>query len=239
MKIAVVDDTEADRRHLAACLDQYSRQAGLNYSLTTFPSGDEFLRKEDFNSDLIFLDIYMNGTSGMDTAIAIRQQNKDCFLIFTTTSADFAAKSYRVRAFDYLVKPYSYEQFAETMGLLDKDLVSSSSFIQVKANRMQVRIRCQDIIFADYYNHYVCIHTVKEPIRSLMPFEELEKKLAAYPQFLVCNRNCLLNMEQVVSVPKDGFKMSSGEVLTIKRGSEKELRQHYADFLFTKLNQLK
>ena len=239
MRIAVVDDMQSDRQQLNDCLDKYCRQAGLEYVLDSISSGEEFLKAGDFAYNLIFLDIYMSGMTGMEAATAIREHNKDCLLIFTTTSKDFAVESYRVRAFDYLVKPYTYEQFSETMNLFDKSVVSSSRFIEVKANRMVVRIRCQDIIFADYYNHYVSIHTTGETIRTLLPFEELEAKLAPYPQFLCCNRNCLINMDKVVSVLKDGFKMPSGECLTIKRGTEKELRQRYADYLFSKLNQKK
>ena len=36
----------------------------------------------------IYLDIYMNGSNGIDTAKELRRSDTDCLLVFTTTSTD-------------------------------------------------------------------------------------------------------------------------------------------------------
>ena len=60
--------------------------------------------------DVIFLDIYMDGMTGMDAARAIREIDRVVRIIFITTSTEFAVDSYEVSAFGYLLKPHSVEK---------------------------------------------------------------------------------------------------------------------------------
>ena len=43
----------------------------------------------------------------MDAARELRKTDADCLLVFTTTSTDHALEGFQVRAFHYLVKPFS------------------------------------------------------------------------------------------------------------------------------------
>ena len=129
----------------------------------------------------IFLDIYMPGLSGLETASEIRKLDTNCLLIFSTTSSDFAVKSFRVRAFDYLVKPYKYEQLAEIMSLAEKALNKSSRYIEVKESREMVKVLIRDILYADYDNHYIQIHTKENIIKTYLSFQDFAPLLLEYP----------------------------------------------------------
>lgn len=73
---------------------------------TRFSSGEEFLGAFTAGKyDLIFLDIYMDGITGMETAKRIRRADHGCRIIFITTSPEFAVESYDVSASFYLLKP--------------------------------------------------------------------------------------------------------------------------------------
>ena len=50
--------------------------------------------------------------NGMDTARELRQADTAVRLVFLTSSPEFALESYEVRAFDYLLKPVTYERLA-------------------------------------------------------------------------------------------------------------------------------
>lgn len=236
MQIAIVDDIKTEQDYLAAGISQFCREHNLTCAFSFFTSGEAFLQNGKYDYDLTFLDIFMAGMNGMETGQAIRQHNKDCLIIFTTTSADFAVSSYRIRAFDYLVKPYTYSRLYETLDLCYAKISSFSSYISLKANRLNLKVMCRDIIYADYGNHYVQIHTDNEILRSKMYFDELTELLKPYPQFLYCNRNCVVNMDKIVGMDKLGFQMENGECLPVKATSNKNLRQIYADYIFEKLN---
>ena len=44
MQIAIVDDRAEDRAELSACLENYMKKHQLDYTLTEFEDGDNFLK---------------------------------------------------------------------------------------------------------------------------------------------------------------------------------------------------
>ena len=60
MQIAIVDDRAEDREELSACLENYMKKHQLDYTLTEFEDGENFLNAAaQVNFQLIFMDIYM------------------------------------------------------------------------------------------------------------------------------------------------------------------------------------
>ena len=98
MNIAIIDDLKTDSDRLVGLIDTYMEQHRLQCrTMDLFSSGEAFL--DTFTSGkyhLIFLDIYMDGITGMETAKRIRQTDHDCRIIFITTSPEFAVESYNV-----------------------------------------------------------------------------------------------------------------------------------------------
>ena len=235
MRLAIIDDLVTEQEKLQGFLDRFCKEKQVECHVEKFSSGKEFLTRGDFAYDLLFLDIFMEELDGLETAAAFRQHNEKCLLIFTTTSKDCAIKSYRVRAFDYLVKPFTYQQFLESMLLVVKELNVLHQFIEVKEGYLIRKIACKDIIYVDYSNHYTHIHTTDAIISSHIPFEKIRERLVPYKQFLYCNRNCLLNMDQIQDVENNEFVMNNGERLATKRNEYNSLYQSYADYLFAKL----
>lgn len=237
LNIAIVDDLYADRHFLADLISRYCRQNRIVVQTALFESGETFLaRFTRGHFDIIFLDIYMNGIDGMQTAKEIRSIDPDCLLVFATTSERHAVSSFRVRAFDYLVKPYSYEQFEEVMRLCDAAFAKQARYIEVKEGRTLQKILLKDIVYTDYYNHYIQIHTKTQVIRTYISFRDFAPLLLKYPQFFCCYRNCIVNMDEVRLLDEKDFVMENGERVPISRSQRNEIRQQYADYIFETLN---
>ena len=90
-RIAVVDDLERDRAWLAEKLADYMARDRLEYELTAFASGEGFSAalEQGQRFNLVFMDIYMDGITGIEAAQALRARDMDCKLVFLTTSEDF------------------------------------------------------------------------------------------------------------------------------------------------------
>ena len=127
MKIAIVDDNEDDRKRLqeeiTKICDNKSRK---DFEITEFFSGEDFINLIEKNEnkkyfDIVFLDIYMNGITGIETAKKLRETDNQSKIIFITTSNEFASESYEVKAYDYLIKPFSKERILKTMERISED----------------------------------------------------------------------------------------------------------------------
>ena len=109
-------------------------------------------------------------------------------------------------------------------------------YIEVKESRIMTKIRLDDILYTDYFNHYIQIHLSERIVRTYMRFSDFSPMLLCYPQFICCFRNCIINMDKVTSLLKTDFVLSSGERLPITRNLRPQVQQEYADYQFRKLN---
>ena len=95
MRIAIVDDLDAERAQLKERLVRQLRARGTEAELLEFDSGEAFLAAENEQRfSAAFLDIYMEGLSGMEAAKELRKTDADCLLVFTTTSTDHALEGF-------------------------------------------------------------------------------------------------------------------------------------------------
>lgn len=237
MNIAIIEDSGQELSLLERYLQTYLSNRQVYRVIDTYTSGDAFLENWPSKSyDLIFLDILMDGISGIEVARKIRETDSECLLIFISSSKEYALQGFEVRAFDYLLKPLSEERFQRTMELCHNELAKHIRYIEVKESRTLVKIPLGEIIYTDYYNHYIQIHTSTRLIRSYQQFDVFSPLLLCYPQFLCCYRNCIVNMDHVASVDKHDFIMENGERVPITRGNRNAIYQQYADYQFLKIN---
>lgn len=233
MRISIVDDLAECREALTECLLRYFRvhYAGETPLIDKFESGDDFLSRffpETY--DLILIDQYMNGLSGMDTARKIRLADPLAVLVFVTTSREHAVDSYSVRASGYLVKPFTYEAFEATVELAGVEKIRSARFFRLQDEKIFLR----EIFWCDRDGHYTQIHTARRGVlRFRTPFAELEEILSPYPQFLHCYRGCVINLERVNRIDEiDTFLLDSGEQILFSQRNRKKIETAYHTWLF-------
>ena len=106
----------------------------------------------------------------------------------------------------------------------------------MKEGYLMTRILVTDIMYVDYHNHYIQIHTSTCQIRSYMSFGEFAPMLDPYPQFLWCYRNCMVNMDYIESFDSSDFILNTGERLPIAKARKQEITQAYANYIFDYVN---
>ncbi len=237
MTAAIVDDLIKDIKILEENLKRYCQEHKIHMQVLRFTNESAFLQSlESTEYSLVFLDIYMEHETGIRLARHLRKHSPKCQIIFTTASREHALEAFRVRALDYLVKPYTYEELVEAMKRFEETAGKFAHFIEVKEGRYQTRIMIDDILYTDYSNHYIQIHTTSCVVRSYMSFGDFAPMLEPYPQFLWCYRNCLVNMDHIESLEERDFLMKNKERVPISKARKNEVTQAYANFLFDYVN---
>ncbi len=237
MIIAVVEDSSADRERAAACLRRFWRERDEVdcLSVMTYSSGDEFIAAlSPGQFALVLMDCRMEGADGLEAAQALRRCDKETALIFITSSRDYAVDGYQVAAAGYLVKPYTYEAFAQALTL---------AWPRVPGRRARLRLTTveeepvflDEIVFCDIEKHYCQIHLIgPEVLRVRMTFSNLMKELSSYPQFLPCFRGCVVNMDHIRKMEDLNFLMDTEERVPFRKKEHAKLLQQYSNYLFDK-----
>lgn len=233
IKVAILDNHQQDMEVLLDCLNRYSENNKLSFTIECFNSEETFVRSFAKGLyDIIFLENILDAMSGIDIAKYIRQKDLNCLLIFTASTQDHALESYRVRAFDYLLKPLEQIQIDETLTLAMQFLGHLPYYIEVKEGRSKIRICISDILYTDHHNHYVFIHTKKRLVKSYLPFAEFAQMLAPYSQFLLCYRNCMINMDEISHIDGLDFVLKSGVRVPITKRQQAKIKNQYTNYLF-------
>lgn len=232
MKAAIIDDLAVCRGEIRACLNRYldENYAGEAPVIEDFESGEEFLSRFTPEAyDIIFIDQYMDGLSGMDTAEKIREKDELVAVVFVTTSIDHAVESFTVRTCGYLVKPLSYGKFEKTMELARLAKIRNARFLRVEKSKILLR----EILWCGQDGHYVEIHTEKRrAFRFRLPFGEFTGQLAPYPQFLTCYKGCIVNMERAQRIDGLDFVMDTGERVPFSARNRKKIETLFDEYTF-------
>ncbi len=231
MKIIIVDDDAQDTLQLAGLLKQYAQDRFVSARLSAYHSGEQFLQEANLNEiDILFLDIYMTGLTGIEVAREARARGADFPIVFLTTSQSHAIESYEIRAFDYILKPIEYTRLSRVMQLLQSSL--RDRFIIVKQGREPIKVVLSEIIFVDHHNHYLQIHTKNSVIKTYRKFSDFEQEMLLHERFLTCQRCVMVNMDQIERIEKNNFVMRNGTYVPINRNQTKTIKARYFDYIF-------
>ncbi len=231
MKIAIVDDDIQMYDRLNTYLTEL---LGDSSEVVYFDSGEAFLnapKSEIF--DLIILDIFMSGITGMDVAREIRKTDREVKIVFSTTSNEFASESYEVDACYYLHKPFGRDRVKAMLDRLNLAKVEKMRTAKLPDGTSVV---LRDIVYVDFASHCVTLHGRQNGdtvVRT--PFSKIEPLLCAYPYFFSPSKGIIVNFYEVTAQIGDTFKMSDGSIIPISRRRSKEVIDAYSSFLFEQL----
>lgn len=234
MNIAVIDDISADAEVLKSSITTYFKEKQIETEIQYFSSGEEFFDSyRPGRFQLVFLDIYMGGMTGMDAAHRIRSAGDDCVLVFVTTSSDFAVESYDVKAAYYLLKPFEPEKLCTILDSIQLKNAQDTRYIEVISDRVPVRVPLNNILYADTFRNAVCLHTDAGMIRSYLTFQKFEELISDCNCFLSCYRGCVVNMDRIQDATDDGFLLDNGETVQIRKRGAAAIRKAYLQYLFS------
>ena len=234
MRIAIVDDISEERTLLRNRLESQFSRRNVHVDIFEYENGETFLTAaKECPFTVVFLDIYMNGSNGIDTAKELRRSDTDCLLVFTTTSTDHALEGFQVRALHYLVKPYSENDISVLADEILSRIPDSGKYIDVKVNGSNIQIPFRKIIYAEHFSHMIHIHTTaKKELVIRQSFSSFTAPLKEDSRFFVCNRGTIINMEHAVDFDGTMFLLDDGSKIAVSRELSKLARQHFMDYLF-------
>ena len=233
MRIAIVDDIASEREILKAGITEQTARLSLDAVISCHASGTDFLaeaRTEHF--DLVFLDIYMEKENGVDTAEELRRFDRDCEIVFPTTSPDHALDGYRVRALHYLVKPCDGAAFAALFDEVIKRHPEMDRFLEVDTTGCILRLHLRDILYAEHFKHQIHIYlTGGEEAVTRRTFREFTAPLTD-GRFFLCSRGVLVNMEHAADFDGTDFILKNGKRVPVSRSLAETARTAFGGYLF-------
>lgn len=237
LRIAVCDDEEKHLGRTTALLNAYLQShPGLHGQVETFQSGNTLLTRaeEAGGFDLYVLDILMPELSGIDTGRRLRALGDGGEILYLTSSNDFAADSYDVQAFFYLLKPVEERKFFQVLdGVVEKLNRRRSSAVLVATADGPRRILLEHIRYAERKGrcvYYDCTDGCITSQTIRVSFREAVTSLLADRRFYLCGASFVMNFQHVTGVDGQIALLDNGQTVALPRTIATEFKRAWGSY---------
>ena len=237
MNIALVDDQEKDRKHLERILQEYDSMHHIGLSYSHFISGEDLLRDyQPFRYTIVFLDIYMDGISGIETAKSIRQTDDYTGIVFLTTSEAFRPDAFSLFATSYIIKPCAKEQVFPVLDHIFRLRTDSKKIFTFSFDRQDFSLPYEDIVSLVTNGNYLSITDRNgRSYRTRMTFSKAAARLD--DRFLVLIKGVAVNMDRIAQIEDGHCRMQDGRRLPLNVKRQAQLREQWLNYKFAKIRQ--
>lgn len=231
-KIAIIEDEYDMSNDLKKHVEMFFNQHEKNISIDIFDNAVKFLDKYKTGYNLVFMDINLPYMNGIEASEKLRQKDPMVIIVFVTSLAQYAIEGYKVHAFDYVLKPVNYYNFALTLERILPHLKNNDKSIVIYTNKTSFKkILIDRIKYIEINNHKLIFHTLDgdyETHGALNDYVDMLKD----DYFELCNRCYLINLKMVSQVTPDSVLIDN-ESLLISRPKRKQFLHVLNEFIAT------
>lgn len=149
-------------------------------------------------TDVLILDINLKSNkSGLDIAKAVREKNKDVYIIFTTAHLEYAMVAYKVKTFDYIAKPITYDRLEDTIKRLFDD-INGLPKKYIKIDSKNTLVDASEIMYIKRDGMKIVFKTESQDYDTYSSFNKIQFNLPS--NFVRCHKSYIANINKIKDV---------------------------------------
>lgn len=234
INIAICDDTIEELEIISSYISKNIKDLDIPFKISSFSEGQDLLEhinSSKQNFDIIFLDIYMKFSNGMDIARRIRDFDKECKIIFITSSKEHAIDSYDVSALHYILKPINEEKLSNAIKIAIESLNKENKQVVIMNKKGNYRISYKDILYAESKARVVNIYLKSSEVISF--YSKLEDFFQSLKdeRFLRCHKSFFVNMDYILKIENNCAFMCNNVIIPITSSKIAVIKEEYFNYL--------
>jgi DNA-binding LytR/AlgR family response regulator len=152
--------------------------------------------------DVLYLDIQMPALSGINLLKSLK--NKP-LVVFTTAYQEHALDAFDLNAIDYLLKPFSFERFLQSVSKVTELKTNTipisnpkAEFISIKSDGKTIKLYFKDLLFIEGMREYVKFQCRDKSYLVLDRMKHIEVKLPS--NFIRTHKSFIIAKDKVTSL---------------------------------------
>lgn len=227
--IGICDDDEAFCWETEKHIIKYCRSIHMKMETYIFTSGNDLSRFLQSGSpmDLLFLDIKLPDTSGIDIARTIRRklENENLQIVFISGKKDYALHLFDARPLDFLVKPISYEKISHIMDTYCRLYAATKRYLEFSIHKQTHRLDQRCILYlqsdAKIITLYTCTGKYQFYGKLSEYFPQLDSTL-----FVWVHKSFIINTNHVMEYHASSLVMIDGAHIPISKTRRKMVKEY-------------
>lgn len=217
IEVMVIEDEEHIRRLLGKMIEKTEGFMVISEAATAKDAIASFM---EHPVDVAFVDIDLNGDSGLECARKLCDISPKVKIIFATAHSEYMADAFEIYAFDYLVKPFNLERISRTLnkirsiGEMEEKVVQYKEVKDVKQKAYKDKLAIKgkeqiqfldtkDICFIERVNGTTKIVTYAETFYTTQSLTDIYEKLN-HDEFMRSHRSYIINISKITKLSQYG-----------------------------------
>lgn len=226
-RIAICDDENLTCTQLEDFLLDYSHNYNLQLNIDIFYSCDKILNFLGNGEiyDLIFLDIELGNSNGIEVGKFIREKlhNESLILIYISSKEHYAMQLFQTRPFDFLIKPFNFKLISATLKKAFSLIDVSSKHFEYKVGQTLYRIKYSDIIYFRSLKRKILISSVNGDYEFYGHLTDVLNRLSQN-SFIQIHKSYIINYDYVAEYNYEWVKTVRNEIINISKPFRKNVR---------------
>jgi len=240
MKIAIVEDEAVCLEQVAAVAREYAAErTEQKMTVDTFSHPEDLLEAamRIGGYDIYILDVIMPNMDGIRLGKQLRDAGDEGKIIYLTASPEYAVDSFRVKAFDYLLKPIDKAAFCQTVDeAVEAISQKKNKSLLVKTKTKSVKLPFDAIMYAEFHSRAITYYLTKGRREVSMTlrtsFTDAIAELVADKRFAACGQSMVVNLDHVTEVENDAVIFDGTYRALLGEKNCRKLRLVWSAYLF-------
>ena len=210
LKVLIVDDEPGMRLLIEKTVEKLKGFEVIGGAAST----EEALKLfEAQRPQVVFLDIELQGSSGVECAEEMFSINPKTMIIFATGHNEYMPRAFELYAFDYIIKPFKIERILNTLNRI-KDIaeekvevkLAEKSKVSISLDKLAIKnkegitlIDPSDIILIQREEKSTVIYTSNERISTSESLGDIQEKLDM-TKFMRSHKSYIINVSKITKI---------------------------------------
>lgn len=246
LNIAICDDEIFTAKQISKNVLQEFLNHNVEVNIKTFTDGRKLINEFVKNPfDILFLDIFMPGTSGFEIAKEVRKMNTETYIIFITVKDDLVFDSFDYYPFQFIRKEELFEpdlsknehvtqSIRKTVSKLIEHIGNKSPIVLHDSNKREHLIFPSEIEYIESDKHYLNYHIIgsAETFRERAKISDKCIELSNVGVIRI-QKKYAVNLKHVKFIDNeyDQIIMKTGKKLPISKLYKSEIKESFKIYL--------
>lgn len=227
VRVAICDDEYEICASLEEMLTQMLQIKGIDYEIEPFYSGkslcDELKRQR---YDLIFLDIEMHETDGIETGKFIREElgDENVQIAYISSKTVYAMELFEFHPINFLKKPLDYSKIEKVIDKYFAITGQKNEFFEYKKKTEFFKIKMSEIMYFESRGRKISVKMVNGEDEFYGSMDDIYSKVKSN-QFLYIHKSVIVNYRKIKRLSYEQIIMSDGTIFPISQSRRPAIRQ--------------
>ena len=189
-------------------VDYFETSFNNQPEIIIYTNGEDLLSDPNI-ADIVFLDIVLSKTNGIDVGRQLKKANKNIIIFIVTAYIHYMDDAMDIQPFRYMTKPISKSRLTNSMDKALKRYHSIVKKITIDTGSEVYAINSNDIVMVKIEGGNINVYTEKSVYSSVHNFAYWTSVLNL-PSFFVSYRSCIVNFRYISYFDKETIQLCDG-----------------------------